>query len=490
MRTIFPALFALVVAAAPVRVAAEIPGADAAHQAFADWMAKNHVPGLVWGVVKDGRLAHVEALGLADVETKRAVTVDTAFRIASMSKAFTARAALGLVQQGKLGLTDRVARHVPEMRGWAGGITVGDLMHHTAGFVTDDPWGDRQQPLAEAAFTDMLRQGVPFQRAPATGYEYSNFGYATLGRVVTNVSGRNFADEVVATVFRPLGMTATGYEVADVPENRLALPWRWQEVNGQGGRWIPEPQMRAGAFGAMGGVVTTAPDYAKWLAWLLSGWPAEAGVDAPDSLQRAMLYGGGFVHSRVRPGADGAECRQQSLIYAAGLLVGRDCVLGQVAFHSGGYPGYGSHMLLLPEAGVALFAFANRTYAGPSAPVWDVAGQLQKAGFIAARPVPLSAALGQGYDTARRIWDERSVVGAKDRLAMNFLLDANEAQWAKTLEGLHDQLGQCDTSAPIAPDGALSGRFAWRCARGTLSGQLLLAPAHETQIQALRMSAR
>ncbi len=481
---LFPAIAAAALIAAPAIAAdnAAIPGADTARQTFTAWMAQNHVPGLVWGVVKDGQLVHVEALGVADTTTGRPVTPDTAFRIASMSKAFTARAALALVQQGKLRLEDPAARHVPELAGWADGITVGDLMHHTAGFVTDDPWGDRQQPLPEAEFTAMLKAGVPFQRAPGVAYEYSNFGYATLGRVVSNAAGRNFADEIRDTVFRPLGMASTTYEVGEVPPGRLALPYRWQN-----GKWVPEPQMKAGAFGAMGGVVTTANDYARWVAWLLQGWPVAAQPGQPHALQRAMREGAGFTHFRTRPGHDGAQCRQQQLIYAAGLIAGTDCILGPMMFHSGGYPGYGSHMLLLPEAGVGLFAFANRTYAGPLAPVWDVAGQLAAAGFIASRPVPVSPTLAQGYDSARRIWAARSVTAERPHLAMNFLLDADEAIWAQTLNDLSAASGPCDTTAAITPAGALSGTFRWRCDKGDISGQLIMAPTATPQIQALRL---
>lgn len=452
---------------------AEVPDADGARQRFQQWMAENHVPGLVWGVVKDGQLVHVEALGVADPQTQRPVTADTAFRIASMSKAFTGRAILRLAAEGKIRLDAPASTYVPELSGWADDITVAELLHHTAGFVTDDPWGDRQQALPEAEFTAMLQKGVPFQRRPGVDYAYSNFGYATLGRVITNVSGRNFADEIGASVFAPLGMRATTYEVRDVPRAQLALPWRYEDA-----RYLPEPTMAAGAFGAMGGLVTTANDYAKWVALLLHD---------DDPLSKSMREGGGFLHLRARPGTDGRECASQIAIYAAGLLAARDCVLGRVLYHSGGYPGYGSHMLLLPDAGVGLFAFANRTYAGPAAPLWDVAGTLRRAGFAADRPVPVSAALADGYAAAARIWAARSITGERAHLAMNFEMDASAQRWAATLQELQAATGRCDTTAPIAADGALSGQFRWVCEHGTLNGQLLLAPDKDVRIQALRL---
>lgn len=369
------------------------------------------------------------------------------------------------------------------MRGWADGVTLGDLLHHTAGFVTDDPWGDRQQVLTEAQFTAMLKAGVPFHRAPGSGYDYSNFGYATLGRVIGNVSGRPYQRWMADEVFRPLGMASTGYEVGEVPAARLAYGYRWED-----GRWTPEPQMKDGAFGAMGGVVTTARDYAKWVALLLSAWPADARADMPArATLRAMRVGGGMVHPRARPGKDAPDCRLQ-MIYAAGLVAGQDCVLGGVMFHSGGYPGYGSHMLLLPEAGVGLFAFANRTYAAPLAPIWDAAGVMQRAGQAVVPPLPVSAALAQAYAGARRAWEQGRIDADPALLAGNMLMDRSAAGWAAEFARLKAESGSCDTSAPIAAEGALSGRFQWRCTTGRITGQLLLAPTARAQIQALRLT--
>lgn len=449
---------------------------------FQDWMVDNRVPGLAFGIVKDGKLVHVEGLGVQDLEAKRPVTADSAFRIASMSKAFTAYGILSLEAQEKLSLSDPASKHVPEMAGWADGITVGDLLHHTAGFVTDDPWGDRQQVLSEAEFTARLKAGVPFQTAPGTAYEYSNFGYATLGRIIGHVSGKSYQQRIGETVFTPLGMASTTYDVFSVPKERLAAGYRFEN-----GRWALEPMMKDGAFGAMGGVVTTANDYAKWVAHLLSGWPVPAKAGADGAVLRAMRYGGGFPHSRARPGKDAADCRLQ-LIYAGGLVAGQDCLLGGVLFHSGGYPGYGSHMLLFPDAGVGIFAFSNRTYAAPLPPVWDAAGALQRAGLLSARTVPVSPALAEGYAAAKAVWEAGRIDVQPERLANNMLLDRSAPNWADELKRLKGETGKCDTSAPIAAAGALSGRFQWRCETGRLNGQVLLAPTPAGQIQALRLS--
>lgn len=472
-------------AAAAADAAAPLPEADfaALDADFAKWMAEAHVPGLVWGIVKDGRLVHIRAMGVQELETQTPVNADTAFRIASMTKAFTGYSILKLRDEGRLRLDDPVSKYVPETKGWARGITVADLLHHSAGFVTDDPWGDRQQPLPEAAFTKMLKTGVPFSTMPGTRYEYSNFGYATLGRIVANVTKQDYARRVDATVLKPLGMAATRYEVRDVPAAQLAMGYRWEND-----AWSPEPVMSHGAFGAMGGLVTTGNDYAKWIGHLLSAWPAKDGEAQDAKTIRAMQYGGGMLHARRRPGKEGDGCRL-SAIYGAGLVAANDCVLGNVLFHGGGFPGYGSHMLLIPETGVGLFALTNRTYAGPTAPVWDAATTLFRSGYIAQRAQPVSAALDSGYAAARRIWAKGGVEGEARTLAMNFAMDRSDVNWRKYLAGLSERLGACDSSAPVIATGNLSGRFVWACAKGRLEGSILLAPTADAQIQALTLQA-
>ena len=132
---------------------------------------------MVWGVVEDGRLVHVKGAGVQDLESKRPVTADTLFRIASMSKAFTA---LGDPEAARRGEA-RARRAGRDLRARAGGgryptedspgSPSATCSATPAGFVTDDPWGDRQRPLPEADSPECA--GVPFSRAPATAIEYS-----------------------------------------------------------------------------------------------------------------------------------------------------------------------------------------------------------------------------------------------------------------------------------------------------------------------------
>ena len=166
-----------------------------------------------------------------------------------------------------------------------------------------------------------------------------------------------------------------------------------------------------------------------------------------------------------------------------GLWVAVDCDLGLTLSHSGGYPGYGSHVLLLPERGAGIFAFANRTYAGPSAPVWDAAVALNNAGFFPDRTLTVSAELTGAYRTVGTIYQRGDVSIAADQLAMNFLMDRDAPGWARDLATLRKQVGDCDTTAPVAATSALSGEFIWRCTHGRLTGSVLLAPTTPPRIQ-------
>jgi CubicO group peptidase (beta-lactamase class C family) len=458
-------------------------------RAMENYRIDAHIPGMVWGIVQDGRLIHVKGAGVQDVDTKRPVTADTLFRIASMTKAFTALSILKLRDEGKVALDAPVETYVPELRGWkyptedSPKIRVRELLTHTAGFVTDDPWGDRQTPLPESDFTRLLRDGVPFTRAPAAAMEYSNLGYALLGRIVSNVSGQPYKDFVQTSLFAPLGMTATGYDVAAAPQERRALGYRWEDST-----WKLQPTMAHGAFGAMGGIQTSAVDYAKWVSYLLSAWPPRDGADAGPvrrSSVRELAQGANFPAVRLRPGSSGADACREASTYGMGFYAATDCDLALTLSHGGGYPGYGSHVLLLPEYGVGIFAFANRTYAGPRAPVWDAAVTLLRAGRLKRRtPVP-SAALTAAYAATGKIFTAGSVTAAGDMLAMNFLMDRDAAHRAQDFAALKAEVGACDTTAPIAPAGALAGDFTWTCERGRVKGQVLLAPTLAPRIQSL-----
>jgi CubicO group peptidase (beta-lactamase class C family) len=311
--------------------------------------------------------------------------------------------------------------------------------------------------------------------------EYANLGYAILGRIVTNVGGVRYEDYIRDTIMAPLGMAATTYDIAATPLARRAIGYRWQD-----NRWVREPDMADGAFGAMGGVETSATDYAKWVAFLLSAWPARDGPETGPvrrATVREIVTGANFVTAALRsPDAGGAPCRRATA-YAMGWGVTDDCDLGRIVAHSGGFPGYGSNVLLLPDKGVGIFALASKTYAGAGLPVLRAALALQKAGAIPDRPLAVSPGLAAAYDAARAVWRSGSIAAAP--LAMNVLMDHDPAAWAKIIGDVKAETGDCAATEPVRPVSAMEGRFTWTCAHGRVDGRVQRAPTPAVAIQAL-----
>ena len=147
----------------------------------------------------------------------------------------------------------------------------------------------------------MLRTGVPFTRAPQTRYEYSNFGYALLGRIVTNVSGRPFQDYI-----RDRDHAPARHDLDRLRHLRLAAGRAARSASaGRMTLLCASRTWRDGAFGAMGGVQTSARDYARWVAFLLSAWPARDGPEQGPvrrSTVRELAQGLNFVAVARRPG--------------------------------------------------------------------------------------------------------------------------------------------------------------------------------------------
>lgn len=450
---------------------------------------EGHIPGVVLGVVNGGKLAYVRSYGVQDTKTKKAVDADTVFRIASMSKQMVALMTLRLRDLGKLDLDTPAERYIPELAKLqypttdSPKIRVRDLLSHAAGFVTDDPWGDRQLDMSEADFTKFVAAGVPFSRTPGTSYEYSNYGYALVGRLVTNTAGGNYADYVTNNLLRPLGMSATTYDIAQIPAEHRAIGYRWEQET-----WKEEPALGPGTFGAMGGVATSANDYTRYVSWVLSAWPARDGAEST-ILRRSSVreITRPDNYTQVFAATDPAVCSRSSA-YGFGVHSQNDCILGFHFTHSGGLPGYGSNVLFVPKRDLAVFVFANRTYAPASRLARDAANLLVKSGAFPARTTPVAPGLKSMLVAAAAIYASGDVMSERASLGMNFLLDKEAALRNEEIAKLKADLGAC--AAPVSPssDTAMSGDFEFKCERGVLKVSLTLAPTTPPTLQKLEFS--
>jgi CubicO group peptidase (beta-lactamase class C family) len=311
--------------------------------------------------------------------------------------------------------------------------------------------------------------------------EYSNLGYALLGRIVSNVSGVRYQDYIRQRIMAPLGMGATTYDIFASAPDRRAIGYRWQD-----NAYLREPDMKDGAFGAMGGVETSADDYARWVSFLLSAWPARDGAETGPvkrSTVREIVTGANFASGTMRAAAIGGNPCRQAVAYGMAWRVIDDCDLGRVVTHTGGYPGYGSVVMLLPDKGIGLFAFTSKTYGGASLPMFRAALALKSAGYLNDAPIPVSAGLAEAYAKAKAVWASGDIAAAP--LANNVLMDRDAASWKSRLAALKAEVGACAASEGIAPVSAMEGRFAWTCEHGSLTGRVQRAPTKALTIQAL-----
>ena len=157
---------------------------------FDDFFQTQHIPGLVYGVILDGKLIHARALGFGNLERKTPASRNTAFRIASMTKSFIAMAIFKLRDDGRLALDDPVAKYLPEFRraklptADSTPVTIRQLMTMTAGLPEDNPWGDRQLAITKTELTKFVEAGLSFSTPPGQQFEYSNLGFVLLGQIV------------------------------------------------------------------------------------------------------------------------------------------------------------------------------------------------------------------------------------------------------------------------------------------------------------------
>ena len=454
-----------------------------------DFATQQHVPGAAWGVVVDGQPAHLGTTGFRDIPTKSPVTADTVFRIASMTKSFTAMAVLKLRDEGKLALDDPAEKYVPEMKALqyptsdSPKITVRHLLSHSEGFPEDNPWGDRQLADSDEQLSHMIKSGIPFSNPPGVAYEYSNYGFAILGRIVSSVSGAKYADYVSANILKPLGMTSTTLEPSAVPPDRLAHGYRWEDE-----QWKNEPLLANGSFGPMGGMLTSVSDLSRYVGAFLSAWPPRDGAEmAP--IRRASLREMQQVWrptpTLVSRNAGGA-IQLTSGGYAYGLRVSQSCAFRHIVSHTGGLPGFGSLMLWLPDYGVGIVAFGNVTYTSWTRVATAAIESLVKTAGLSPRQATPSPMLIDARNKASRLithWDDAL---ADSIAAENLFLDQSKDRRRAEIERLHETVGACTPGSGFdVVENALRGRWTMSCEKGKLEVAITLAPTMPPKVQLL-----
>lgn len=453
-----------------------------------EYMEKNHYPGFAYGVVLDGKLIYENYAGYTDVAKKTAVNDKSPFRIASMTKSFIAMAILKLRDEGKLRLDDPVYLYISEMKNQpyptkdAAPVTVRNLLSHSAGFPEDNPWGDRQLAAKDEDMLAMIKKGLSYSTNPGTGYEYSNLGFGMLGYIVKKVSGKPYEQYVNENILGPLGMKDTYWEYANIPAAQLAHGYRWLNEG-----WVEQPLLHDGTYGAMGGMITTIKDFAKYVALHLSAYPAsdtaETGPLKRSSI-REMHYPwdvNGFNPNYKYP--SGRACPVVTA-YTYGLGWTRDCEGRLMIAHSGGLPGFGSNWRILPEYGLGIISFANLTYANAGYINIQVLDTLISMAGLKPRQMRPSSILTQRRDEIVKLLPNWNNAEATGIFADNFFLDYFPDSLRKEAAAIFAKTGKITKVDEVVPENGLRGYFMMEGENSNAQVTFTLTPENPALIQA------
>jgi len=226
-------------------------------------------PGASVIVIRDGHVVARRAYGMADLEQRTAATPETDYRLASVSKQFTAMAVMLLAQDGKLRYDQPIRDFLPELPAATRDVTVRHLLNHTSGLIDYEDLipESRTAQLNDGDVLDLLAAKDSLYFRPGTEYRYSNSGYVLLGLIVNRVSGMAFPDFLRTRIFAPLGMSAT---VAHL-EGRDTVPHRAIGYSPRGGEFVETDQSVTSATLGDGGIYTNVDDMVRWDQALYGG---------------------------------------------------------------------------------------------------------------------------------------------------------------------------------------------------------------------------
>jgi CubicO group peptidase (beta-lactamase class C family) len=229
-------------------------------------MQKQKIPGVSLAVIRDGQIIYAKGYGYANVEHQVPVKTETIFQSGSVGKQFTAMAIMILVEDGKIGLDDKINKYFTDAPAEWNNITIRHLLTHTSGMRGYPEDFNFRADYTEDSLYKIIKT-LPLAFQPGEKWDYSNIGYATLGILISRVTGKFYGDFLKERVFNPLGMTtARIITEADIVPNRAA---GYILVNGElkNQRWV-SPSSNTTADGSL---YLTILDMAKWEAALNGG---------------------------------------------------------------------------------------------------------------------------------------------------------------------------------------------------------------------------
>lgn len=323
-------------------------------------MERQHIPGVAVAIVKAGAVLEARGFGLANVEHQVPVTAETIFQSGSLGKMFTSAAVMLQVEDGKIALSDPIAKFFPGAPASWQGITVRHLLTHTSG-IPDYTDGaiDLRKDYTEEQMAQMA-YGLKLGFTPGEKWQYSNTGYLLLGIIIHKASGSFYGDVLAERVFKPLGMTTTRVisEADIVPHRAAGYTLVKGELKNQS--WV-SPSLNTTADGAL---YFSVKDLVAWDAGVRAGRILEAAswasVFEPVRLNDGKTHGYGFG-------------------WAIGVRGGQP-----VYQHGGSWQGFKTHYARFDRGDLSIIALANLRQANPGTIVEGIAALIDPA--LAASP--------------------------------------------------------------------------------------------------------
>ena len=347
---------------------------------------KPDAPGATVIVVKDGKTVFRKAYGLADLATRRPLTPDTALRIGSITKQFTAAAILMLAEEGKLSVGDDITRYLPGYPTHGQRITIEHLLTHTSGIPSYTSKQDYMQGMGRdmtvAQIIDRFKDDS-LEFAPGSQWHYDNSGYVLLGAIIEKVAGMSYADFLQRRIFTPLGMTHTAYE----GHERTVFPHAVAYSPAPDG-FQPSPHLSMTQPYAAGALVSTVDDLARWDAAITGG-----------KLLKAASWQRAFTPYTLTTGT--------KTDYGYGWELGT--LRGQPEIrHGGAITGFRSFALRLPQDNVyvAVLSNADGGVVSPDGPAHKAAAIAIGKPFPNFKPVAIAPGLLDAYAGLYRTGDK------------------------------------------------------------------------------------
>jgi CubicO group peptidase (beta-lactamase class C family) len=297
-------------------------------------------PGAALAIIKNGKLIYSKGYGLSDLEANIKVTDQSNFRLASVTKQFTAAAILQLIEKNKLSLQTKLSDCFPSLPSYAQDISIKHLLNHTSGISDYDDFIDESANTNQLSDADVLKACMNFKKTyfpPGDQYRYSNTAYVLLGLIIEKYSGLSYPDYLAKYIFKPLKMKTTLAYIKGVNE----IPNRAYGYSKNQGSWIRKDQSSTSATLGDGGIYSNLTDFFKWDAALYS-----------NKILPQKVWTMAFDQQVLNNGT--------KTDYGFGWHLKKSAANKQVVYHTGSTTSFRNVFYRIPEEKLSVILFTNR----------------------------------------------------------------------------------------------------------------------------------